>query len=230
VAFATGFPFERRARFTSDDPELERIFDVSWRTMRRAAHETYMDAPYWEQLQYVGDSRIDALLNYSLAGEERLARRSIEHFDWSRGAFEITQSRYPTAEVQLIPPYALFFVSMVHDYWMYRDDPAFVRDRLPATRATLDWFLRRLRDDGLLGFLPYWIHVDTGTSQDAAIKEEDGRSAAVTLQLVETLRQAAELEQALGDSSRAELYRGRARGSLAAVRALYDPEKRRPRS
>ena len=224
-AFATGFPFQKRARFTSDDPELERIFDVSYRTMRLAGHETYMDAPYWEQLQYVGDTRIDALLNYTLAGEDRLARRSILHFDWSRGAYDITQSRYPTAEVQLIPPYALFFVSMVHDYWSYRGEPAFVRERLPAVRASIDWFLARLRDDGLVGFLPYWIHVDTGTSQDEAIKEEDGRSLAVTLQLVETLRQAAELEEALGDATRAALYRRRADASAAAVRAHFDADK-----
>jgi hypothetical protein len=224
-AFATGFPFQRRARFTSDDPELERIFDVSYRTMRLAGHETYMDAPYWEQLQYVGDTRIDALLNYALAGEERLARRSILHFDWSRGAYDITQSRYPTAEVQLIPPYALFFVSMVHDYWSYRGEPAFVGERLPAVRASIDWFLARLRDDGLVGFLPYWIHVDTGTSQDEAIKEEDGRSLAVTLQLVETLRQAAELEEALGDATRAALYKRRADASAAAVRAHFDADK-----
>jgi alpha-L-rhamnosidase len=224
-AFATGFPFEKRARFASDDPELERIFDVSFRTMRLAGHETYMDAPYWEQLQYVGDTRIDALLNYALAGEDRLARRAMLHFDWSRGGFGMTQSRYPTAEVQLIPPYALFFVSMVHDYWSWRDDPAFVRDRLPATRASIDWFLARLRPDGLLGFLPYWIHVDTGTSQDEAIKEEDGRSLGVTLQLVETLRQAAELEDALGDPGRSAAYRRQADVSLAAVSANFDEDK-----
>jgi hypothetical protein len=67
---------------------------------------------------------------------------------------------------------------MVHDYWSWRDDPAFVRDRLPATRASIDWFLARLRTDGLLGFLPYWIHVDTGTSQDEAIKEETAARSA----------------------------------------------------
>jgi hypothetical protein len=224
--FATGFPFERRARFASDDDrELARIFDVSWRTMRLAAHETYMDAPYWEQLQYVGDTRIDALLNYTLAGEERLARRAILHFDWSRGAFDLTQSRYPTAEPQYIPPYALFFVSMVHDYWMYRDDPGFVRDRLPAARASIDWFLRRLRPDGLLGFLPFWIHVDTGTALDEAIKEEDGGSVAVTLQLVRTLEEAAELESALGDPVLAARYRAQAQASRAAVTALFDSEK-----
>jgi hypothetical protein len=224
-AFATGFPLERRARFASDDPALERIFDVSWRTMRLAAHETYMDAPYWEQLQYVGDTRIDALLNYTLAGEERLARRAILQFDESRGSDDITQSRYPTAEAQYIPPYALFFVSMVHDYWTYRDDPGFVRERLPATRASLDWFLRRMRKDALVGFLPFWIHVDTGTSLDDAIKDDDGGSLAVTLQLARTLQEAAEMEEALGDPVRAERYRVQAAASLQAVQALFDTEK-----
>jgi hypothetical protein len=224
-AFFTGFPMEQRACFRSDDPELERIFEVSFRTMRLAGHETYMDAPYWEQLQYVGDTRIDALLNYSLAGEERLARRALLLFDRSRGAEGITQSRYPTSEAQYIPPYALFFVSMVHDYWTYRDHEAFVRERLPATRAVLDWFLRRLGEDGLLGFLPYWVHVDTGTALDEATQDEDGGSVAVTLQLVETLREAAELEEALGDRGRAARYRARAEASASAVRALFDTEK-----
>jgi hypothetical protein len=224
-AFFTGFPMVLRARFRSDDPQLERVLEVSFRTMRLAAHETYMDAPYWEQLQYVGDTRIDALLNYTLAGEERLARRALLLFDRSRGADEITQSRYPTAEAQFIPTYALFFVSMVHDYWTYRDDEVFVRDRLPATRAVLDWFLRRLGDGGLLGFLAYWIHVDTGTSLDETIQDEDGGSVAVTLQLAETLREAAELEEALGDAGRAARYRARAEASLAAVRELFDPDK-----
>ena len=58
--------------------------------MRLRAHETYFDAPYWEQLQYVGDTRIEALLNYTLAGDDRLARRAIEAFDWSRGAVGLT--------------------------------------------------------------------------------------------------------------------------------------------
>src|SRR6185295_4241654 len=221
----TGFPFTLRAQFDSDDPELQKIFDVSWRTARLAAHETYMDAPYWEQLQYVGDTRIDALLNYTLAGEERLARRAILQFDESRGSDDIVQSRYPTAEAQYIPPYALCFVSMVHDYWTYRDDPAFVSERLPATRASLDWFLRRMRKDGLVGFLPFWIHVDTGTALDEAIKDDDGGSVAVTLQLVRTLQEAAELEEALGDPVRAKTYRAQAGASLEAVRALFDTEK-----
>jgi hypothetical protein len=224
-AARTGFPFETRARFESADPELSRIWETGWRTAKLAAHETYMDAPYWEQLQYVGDTRIDALISYAVAGEDRLARRALELFDWSRGTESITQSRYPTAEVQYIPPYALFFVSMVHDFWMYRGDEAFVRARLPATRAVLDWFAPRLRSDGLLGRLPYWIHGDTGTVLDETIQEEDGGSAIITLQLAGTLGEAAALEDALGDPERAARYRALASRASAAVLPLWDPGK-----
>ena len=129
----TGFPLDLRARFVTDDDTLRRVWDISWRTVQLAAHETYVDAPYWEQLQYVGDTRVDALLSYTLANDDRLARQAIEQFDDSRSAEGLTQSRYPTLEPQYIPPYSLFFVGMVHDFWMYRDDRAFVAARLPGT-------------------------------------------------------------------------------------------------
>jgi alpha-L-rhamnosidase len=44
----TAYPFEERASFESADPELKQIWDISWRTARLDAHETYMDTPYYE--------------------------------------------------------------------------------------------------------------------------------------------------------------------------------------
>jgi hypothetical protein len=99
-AFATGFPFEKRARFASDDPELERIFDVSFRTMRLAGHETYMDAPYWSS------SSTWAIRASTPCSTTRSPARTDSPgapcctSNWSRGGFGMTQSRYPTAEVQ----------------------------------------------------------------------------------------------------------------------------------
>src|SRR5580692_1469608 len=69
----TAFPFQQRARFQSNDSELSSIWDVGWRTARLDAHETYMDTPYWEQLQYIGDTRIQALVSFAVAGDDRLA-------------------------------------------------------------------------------------------------------------------------------------------------------------
>ena len=224
-AHFTAFPLERRARFESPDADLQRIWDVSWRTVQLAAHETYVDAPYWEQLQYVGDTRIDALLSYVLAGDDRLARQAIEHFDNSRTPEGLTQSRYPTLEPQYIPPYSLFFVDMVHDFWMYRGDRALVAARLPGTRAVLEWFLARQREDGLLGHLPYWVHGDTGTSLDNAIQDPDGGSGLVTMQWIVTLRHAAALESAVGEPWRAERYLAAAERAARAAARLWDDSR-----
>jgi alpha-L-rhamnosidase len=51
AATATGFPFVRKAKFDAGVGELNQILDVGWRTARLCAHETYMDCPYYEQLQ-----------------------------------------------------------------------------------------------------------------------------------------------------------------------------------
>ena len=83
-ATAVGYPFERRARFESDAPELDRILDVGWRTARLCAHETYMDCPYYEQLQYVGDTRVQCLVSLFNSGDARLMRNAIELIDNSR--------------------------------------------------------------------------------------------------------------------------------------------------
>ncbi len=224
-AHFTGYPLDLHARVDTGDEQLRRIWDVSWRTVQLAAHETYVDAPYWEQLQYIGDTRIDALLSYVLANDDRLARQAIEQFDRSRSPDGLTMSRYPTLEPQYIPPYSLFFVDMVHDFWMYRGDRAFVADRLPGTRAVLEWFIARQRDDGLLGRLPFWVHGDTGTALDDAIQDADGGSGLITLQWIITLRHAAALERALGEPWRVERYLAVAEKAVRGVAALWDDEK-----
>ena len=84
-AWFTAYPFQERATFQSGDPDLDKIWEISWRTARLDAHETYMDTPYYEQLQYIGDTRIQALISYTVAGDDRLARaghrcvRSLAH-------------------------------------------------------------------------------------------------------------------------------------------------------
>ncbi len=218
----TAFPFVERAHFHSDDPSLTPIWDVGWRTARLDAHDTYMDTPYWERLQYVGDTRIQALISYSVAGDDRLARQAIEAFNNSRITDGLTQSRYPSSLVQIIPTFSLLWVSMVHDFWMYRGDPDFVRTQLPGTRAVLDWFLQRQRPDGLLERPPWWPFVDWGKDFDFGMppQDENGGSAIITLQFVEALRYAAEIEAAHGDSGLAETYRQAATRAGQAVWTL----------
>jgi hypothetical protein len=106
----TAYPFERRARFESDAPELTRILDVGWWTARLCAHETYMDCPYYEQLQYVGDTRVQCLVSLFNSGDARLMRNAIESIDQSRQADGATMSRYPTRLEQFIPGFSLWWI------------------------------------------------------------------------------------------------------------------------
>lgn len=219
-AHATGYPFEQRSTLRTGDADLDRILEVGWRTARLCAHETYFDCPYYEQYQYVGDTRIQALISYTNAGDDRLARQAIAAFERSRRSEGLTSSRYPASEPQYIPPFSLLWIGMVHDFWMYRDDPAFVKAQLHGVRTVLDWFADRQHRSGLVGRLPWWAFVDWASDFDAGVppQEEDGKSAPITLQLVGALRDAAELEAALGDPHRAVVYRERAAAAAAAVR------------
>lgn len=224
----SAFPFVQRARFTSDDPALSKIWEIGWRTARLDAHYTYMDTPYWERLQYVGDTRLQALISYSNAGDDRLARQAITAINDSRLPDGITLSRYPTSVFQAIPPFSLFWVGMVHDYALYRDDPAFVREQLAGTRTVLAWFLQHLNANGLVARLPWWSFVDWTHDFKAGEPPQDanGDSTILTLHLVEALREAAELESAYGDPVLAQRYRQTAAKSVHAIQTLcWNPQR-----
>jgi alpha-L-rhamnosidase len=218
----TAFPFEERAHFESDDPGLKPIWDIGWRTARLDAHDTYMDTPYWERMQYIGDTRIQSLISYTVAGDDRLARQAIQAFNNSRFSDGITRSRHPSSVRQVIPTFSLLWVGMVHDFWMYRSDPDFVKAQLSGTRAVLDWFLQRQRPDGLAGNIPWWPFVDWGS--DFAFGnppfDDNGGSSIISLQMAEALRYAADLENGYGDHTRAKMYSAAAERAINAVRNL----------
>jgi alpha-L-rhamnosidase len=219
--FYTAYPFVDRGTFQSNDPELARIREICWRTARVDAHETYMDTAVWEQLQYIGDTRLQALISYAVSGDDRLARQALQAFDDSRIPEGLTQSRYPSSLAQHIPPFSLLYVNMLHDFWIYRPDRAFAAQLLPGTRPLLAWFLARQRPDGLLSSLPGWTFIDTPQGVENFPRHDaEGRSSVVTLQMIGALQAAAELEQDMGDPVLAERYRKQAKLAASGVYKL----------
>jgi alpha-L-rhamnosidase len=217
----TAYPFELRARFDSDLPWLADMWTINWRGARLCAFETYFDTPYYEQLQYVGDTRIQALISLYLTNDDRLVRQALTHFDASRIPEGITASRYPSSLGQYIPTFSLLWIAMVHDYWLHRDDPEFVRSFLPGVRSVVGWFERRLDASGLLGPIPWWPYVDWAPEWTGGIPPggREGHSTVISLQFVYALDRAAELEDALGQASEAARDRRLAESLRAATRA-----------
>ncbi|MCX6621857.1 MAG: hypothetical protein NTY38_12440 [Acidobacteria bacterium] len=224
----TGYPLQRRARFEGGTPELARILDIGWRSARLCAHETYMDCPYYEQLQYAGDTRIQALVTLYNTGDGRLVRNAIEQLNSSRTPEGATFSRAPSQLQQYIPPFSLWWIGMLHDYWMYQDDPAFVREMLPGVRAVLSYFSARQKDNGSLGRVPWWNFVDWAKQWPGGVppSEADGSSAPLDLQLLLAYQWAADLEQQIGSPALgAEYLRAEARLRKTIRDIYYQPSR-----
>lgn len=225
----TGYPLEMNASFVSNDESLQTIWDTGWRTAQLCAGEMYYDTPYYEQLQYTGDSRIQALISLYNSGDDRLMRKAILDFFHSRTPEGLTQGRYPSNRLQIIPPFSLFWVSMIHDYWMHRKDDAFIKQFLPAVNEVMEWYHTRIdQEKKMLGPLTWWNFVDWDNFNDWGVPAgvEEGNSSILTLQYAYTLDQAADLFNAYGQVAQAESLKALAiELNQGTFMACYNTEK-----
>ena len=226
----TGYPFQQTASITTNNNDLHQIFQMGWRTARLCAIETYMDCPYYEQMQYFGDSRIQALVTLYMTADDRLVRQLLDAGDWSRTANGVTQSRYPASIEQWIQPYALHYIYTMHDYMMYGNDTNFLRSKLIVERTILDYFHRYQSDDGRLRHLPGWnftdwVDNDANWKYGVAQPGADGCSAVLDFQLLYAYQMATDLEKQIGMDALAEDYRQRAiRLKQSILKQYWRPE------
>lgn len=206
----TGYPFEYNAKLESENPELNKMLDIGWHTARLCAVETYMDCPYYEQLQYIGDGRIQGLVSLYNSGDDRLLKNAINQADHSRQPDGVTLSRHPSYTPQYIPTFSLWYIGMLHDYWMYGADTNFIKDKLAGERQVLNYFRKYQQADGSLKGVPYWMFTDWVNEKgwDAGVGPigKDSSSALLDLQLLWAYQLAADLENRTGMKEYASLY------------------------
>jgi alpha-L-rhamnosidase len=187
----TRYPLEQESRWSCSDPELEAVSPLLVRGMQACAHETFFDCPYFEQMQYVGDLRLEALTQYVMTRDDRLTRKGLYLVDASRHASGLTESRSPVRQPQIIPWFSLVWIGAVHDHALWRDDAHFVRSLLPGVRAVLETFLARRSPAGVVTTPEGWN--DTEGTRELEV------SALTNWLLAWTLRLAAELEDGFGE-------------------------------
>ena len=224
----TAYPLREVGHFTSDDRSLDKIWEVGWRTARLCAGETYMDCPYYEQLQYIGDTRIQALISLYVSGDDRLMRNAIEQFHQSQIPDGLTKDAYPCGSSKIITPFSLFWVSMIHDFCWYRNDKAFIEKYLIPMEAVLKWFEFRLDPKtGLLGKLGYWNFVDWSFPKVGVPPGgPEGQSSVLSLQYVYTLEQAIQIFELFNQPEKATYYKQVAEKiKKAVVSSCFDTKR-----
>lgn len=156
----TAYPYRVAATFASSDPALDKIWSVGLHTMRMCSHETFEDCPHYEQMQYAGDTMITSKLAMFTTGDYALSRQALYQFDWSRLSDGLTQARFPSRLVQVIPAWSIHWITNIKDYLLCTGDRDTVRDLLPGVRAVLDWYRRHTDAAGLPAKLPFWNITD----------------------------------------------------------------------
>lgn len=217
------YPYENESTFENGDDSLSNVMALAVRGIQMCSHETYMDCPYYEELMYDGDTRLELLTTMVMTHDDRLVKRAIELFDFSRRNWGFVNERYPAFLPQNSPTFSMIWALMLRDYTYWRNDPAFVKARAVGLRSMLEEFDPYLNEDGLLANLPGWPFMDwvpewrAGDPPDAV----GGISADVNLLYVYALQAAAQVEDSLDEPLLAQRLRQRAARTAAAVRDKF---------
>jgi hypothetical protein len=157
----TRYPLEQNSAFDCSDASFKSIEPIMLRALQMCAHEAYFDCPYHEQLMYLGDTRLQALVTYAINGDTRLPKKALKLFDWSRNGTGLTTSCYPNVGTQKIPPFSLVWIGMLYDYMMWaKGSEATVKESIPCMRSIVEYWESFRQNDNLMISPPGWNFVD----------------------------------------------------------------------
>ena len=232
----TGYSLEVKTSVTTSDTTHEGIWDISLRTLRRCMHDTYIDCPFYEQLQYAMDTRSQILYTYAVSADDRLARKAIDDFSRAQRPDGLLNCSYPNKNVNVIPGFSIYYILMLHDHMMYFGDRALVQRYLPVAERILDYFDRHLTPEGLVdkiggvnGKAPFWSFIDWAQewlpTEGMPAAGLNGPITEESLLYVLGLQKAAELAEYIGQDVNAAAYRARAASVQSAIRThCINPE------
>ena len=156
----TGYPIAPESSVCSSAGWVKEVWDMCVRTLENCMMETYMDCPYYEQLQFVMDTRLQAMFHYSLCTDTQLARKALEDFHCSMTPEGLIHGKYPSAYPQIISTFSLHFIYMLEEYYMQTKDIDTVKRYLPDVDMILGYYDRKIGACGLVENLGYWEFVD----------------------------------------------------------------------
>jgi len=211
----TGYPYDYKVDFrVPGDPAMTKLLAMSRRTLEACSDDTYMDCPFYEQLQYISDVRVEALATYAVASDYRLIEKAIRFFSLSVRPDGELRCRYPVDDnpgyspavgdlyQPSIPSFMMFYISLVHDYALYGGQKELISEVLPATRKIIG-YLKKFTDCHSLLHVPGWNFLDWLPHWKCGVAPGciNGGGASLNLIFIQALRDLADLESFCGDKT-----------------------------
>ena len=223
------YPLQVSTHVETSDETHKRIWEISERTLRLCMHETYEDCPYYEQMQYTQDSRLQILYTYATTADDRLARQCMDDFRRSQYYNGLLNGSYPSYEVNIIPGFSIHYILMVYDHMMYFGDKKLIQRHFSAIGRVLDYFEDHLTDEGYVdkiggvnGEQTNWSFVDWTTQWDdcegAPSVTRKGPITMESLEYIMGLQHAVKIAEYLGYRELANEWRNRYLAVQQAIR------------
>jgi len=227
----TEYPLDMQGRFISPDTRMNRIFEVSQRTLHLCMHEHYEDCPWREQALYANDSRIQALTGYYAFGEYDFPRVSFDLLAQTLGSDGYQEMCAPMKFKFTIPSFNMSWFLAIADHLRFSGDIEAARRQLPRMRAMIDAYQSELLND----LLPapqgtrYWHFYDWSDGALCGREVHPDRGGLTGLRFdaplnfffALALRAACEVAQACGESDLANGYRDQASATIRAAHARF---------
>ncbi len=219
------------AEFSSDDDMFNDIFKICKRTIDICTQDYFLSDAYYETMQYVGDTKIQALIWQAMSGNTAHTKNAIRQFDHSRDSDGNILGAYPLRSTFIYPTYSLVWVDMIVDYYKTSGDKAFIHTYKDGIVNTLAGFEKNMNELNLVNKTPYRYFVDwyTGPNNGSgtATKNDGLNSAVVSLHYVHALQNAALLFKEIGDDHAYNSYKNRAQEIIASVNEhCYDAKRK----
>lgn len=149
----TGYPLKVVTKVNTSDPSMSGIWDLSKLTLQRCMHETYEDCPFYEQLQYVMDTRSQMLYTYAISGDNRLGKKAIDDFQDSQTKNGLLNGASPSYVPNVIPSFSIYYILMLKDYMMYFGDKKFLKRHMGSVDKILNYYDSHLTPEGYVGVI-----------------------------------------------------------------------------
>nr|WP_314466235.1 alpha-L-rhamnosidase C-terminal domain-containing protein [uncultured Clostridium sp.] len=211
-----GYPLDINSWVQTSDSTLTDIWDISARTLKRCMHETYMDCPFYEQLQYAMDSRSQILFTYAVSMDDKLARKCMDDFKRSQRYDGLIYSAYPNTRPNVIPGFSIFYICMLSDHMMYFGDKELIRYHMPSVEQVLNFYEKNRAINGCVGKIggiyhqeKFWSFIDWAPQWKAGVPNatESGALTMESLLYLMGLMKAAELAEYIGRAELRDQYK-----------------------
>lgn len=226
-----GYPLQPKYTLETDEAWMKDLWDMCVRTLENCMTDAYMDCPFWEQMQYPMDTRLQALFTYACDGNVELIKKALWDFHCSKMPNGLIQGKAPSSFPQVISTFSLHYIFMIREYIEATGDIEEIRKYLGDVDDILTYYdSHKEHQYGLVGDIGYWPFVDW---QDAWAAHggipnalDYGPSTIINLMYAYALEQAACIMTAVGRYGMADEYRRRKNDITAKIQKLCFHEKR----